>query len=209
MAAVDSIRATPSSQWMPVAFDAKGFVSPTDPSPFAWMYAVHSQVGDNPHYCVGTDGGLWSRYLRRRKDPTDRWTRIGTGVDRSGYHLTSIRGRTPKTTSVHEAVLTTFVGPCPPGMQCRHLNGRRTDNRLLNLAWGTPQENGKDKIRHGTARGGCCRGIANHLAKFSDETIAMVRQLIGEKAPSKQIALLTGVSVRHIQSIASKQRRRA
>lgn len=52
---------------------------------------------------------------------------------------------------VHHLVLEAFVGPRPAGMETRHLNGVRADNRLENLAWGTPTENAADKIRHGTA----------------------------------------------------------
>lgn len=51
---------------------------------------------------------------------------------------------------VHRLVLMTFVGPLPPGQECRHLNGDRTDNRLSNLAWGTRIENMQDRKRHGT-----------------------------------------------------------
>jgi uncharacterized protein (DUF433 family) len=55
---------------------------------------------------------------------------------------------------VHALVLTAFVGPCPEGMESRHLNGDRQDNRLINLCWGTKLENAADKHRHGTmARG--------------------------------------------------------
>ena len=31
---------------------------------------------------------------------------------------------------VHRLVLEAFVGPCPEGMETRHLNGKRSDNRL-------------------------------------------------------------------------------
>lgn len=51
---------------------------------------------------------------------------------------------------VHRLVLEAFVGPCPKGMQCRHLNGIPTDNRLENLRWGTPSEDNYDRVRHGT-----------------------------------------------------------
>lgn len=51
---------------------------------------------------------------------------------------------------VHVCVLEAFVGPCPEGMETRHLNGNPSDNRLDNLCWGTPKENGEDRIRHGT-----------------------------------------------------------
>jgi len=42
---------------------------------------------------------------------------------------------------VHRAVLLAWVGPCPKGCQCDHLNGDNTDNRLENLQWVTPREN--------------------------------------------------------------------
>ena len=53
---------------------------------------------------------------------------------------------------VHRMVLEAFVGPCPEGMQCRHLNDVKNDNRLNNLAWGTRKENSADAIRNRLAR---------------------------------------------------------
>lgn len=54
---------------------------------------------------------------------------------------------------VHELVLEAFDKPRPaPHYQVRHLDGNPHNNRLRNLAWGTPAENAQDKIRHGTSR---------------------------------------------------------
>jgi len=53
---------------------------------------------------------------------------------------------------VHHLVLNAFRGSRPEGKETRHLNGIRSDNRLENLAWGTRQENMKDKIRHALIR---------------------------------------------------------
>jgi hypothetical protein len=53
-----------------------------------------------------------------------------------------------KTMRVHRLVLDAFVGPCPDGMECRHLNGVKADCRLSNLAWGTRKENIEDRVRH-------------------------------------------------------------
>lgn len=53
--------------------------------------------------------------------------------------------------TVHSLVLEAFVGPCPPGMECLHGNGIRTDARLVNLRWGTSKENKADMVRHGNA----------------------------------------------------------
>ncbi|MBV9919268.1 MAG: NUMOD4 motif-containing HNH endonuclease [Pseudonocardia sp.] len=51
---------------------------------------------------------------------------------------------------VHCLVMEAFVGLKPAGMLVRHLDGDPTDNRLVNLAYGTPSENQLDKVRHGT-----------------------------------------------------------
>jgi hypothetical protein len=52
---------------------------------------------------------------------------------------------------IHRMVLEAFVGPCPEGMECRHLDGDRANNTLTNLCWGTHTENIRDRGRHGTA----------------------------------------------------------
>lgn len=50
---------------------------------------------------------------------------------------------------VHRLVLLAFAGPCPEGMEVRHLNGNPADNRLPNLQYGTSYENKLDTLRHG------------------------------------------------------------
>lgn len=54
--------------------------------------------------------------------------------------------------SVHTLVLEAFHGPCPDGLQGRHVNGDSHDNRAENLRWGTNSENTLDQVRHGTHR---------------------------------------------------------
>lgn len=46
-------------------------------------------------------------------------------------------------------VLLAFVGPCPPALECCHENDIPTDNRLVNLRWGTPSSNIGDQVRNG------------------------------------------------------------
>ena len=64
----------------------------------------------------------------------------------SGHLTVQIKGRSRW---VHHLVLEAFVGPCPPGLQCRHLNDVGTDNRLENLVWGTSSENAVDMVNNG------------------------------------------------------------
>lgn len=62
---------------------------------------------------------------------------------------------------VHRLVLEAFVGPCPPGMEGAHGNGRHTDNRPENLRWATHRENVADAVKHGTH--GRPIGSCNHV----------------------------------------------
>src|SRR5215210_3384092 len=50
--------------------------------------------------------------------------------------LTNERG-IEKTMDVHVVVMMAFVGPCPAGMEVRHLDGNPANNRLKNLSYGT------------------------------------------------------------------------
>jgi len=69
----------------------------------------------------------------------------------NGYRIVMMsKGGKYQNKLVHRLVLAAFTGGYGP--QCRHLNGIRVDNRLENLAWGTPADNAKDQLRHGMHR---------------------------------------------------------
>lgn len=80
-----------------------------------------------------------------------------------GYLVVTLRdnGKT-KTRYIHHLVAETFIGPRPDGMEVRHLNDIKTDNRLVNLTYGTRTENCQDRLRNGinfnAAKTACCRG---------------------------------------------------
>lgn len=48
----------------------------------------------------------------------------------------------------HRLVLEAFVGPCPPGYECDHINEIRDDNRLENLRWMPMLANRQRRWRH-------------------------------------------------------------
>ncbi len=56
---------------------------------------------------------------------------------------------------VHVLVAKEYLPPKPfPDAQIRHLDGSRTNNLWVNLAWGSAKENADDRARHGrTSRG--------------------------------------------------------
>lgn len=51
---------------------------------------------------------------------------------------------------IHQLVAEAFLGPCPPGLEIRHLDGNSKNNAIWNLAYDTRSENMLDKVRHGT-----------------------------------------------------------
>lgn len=91
-----------------------------------------------------------------------------------GYLTVSLcKEYTQKTASVHRLVLETYTEPCPKGMECRHLNGNRQDNRLKNLKWGTRVENIKDRQGHGKT----AKGEKNGAAKLTKRDVKTIRRL--------------------------------
>ena len=53
---------------------------------------------------------------------------------------------------IHNLVSAAFLGPKPSGLLTRHVNDNRTDNRVENLAYGTPADNNHDAVRNGRNR---------------------------------------------------------
>lgn len=90
---------------------------------------------------------------------------------------------------VHHLVLEAFVGPRPPDMECRHLDGDQQNNRLTNLCWGTHTENEKDKLRHGTR----LIGERSPTAVLSIVEVLEIRRMVAEGYPHKVVAARFGI----------------
>lgn len=108
-------------------------------------------IPDEPGYRVGSDGSVWSCKSQGSKR-TGEWHKLKPSRHSAGYRVIVLRrGRGPtRMFFVHALVLQAFVGSCPDGQVCRHLDGNPANNVLTNLAWGTYRENSADSKRHGT-----------------------------------------------------------
>lgn len=138
-----------------------------------------------PAYRVGSDGSVWSRFKQvGRPDGgggmvslEGKWKRLKPWVSPTGYLHVILYGdhigtrKRDKRYAIQRLVLMTFVGPCPPGQQARHLNDIKTDNRLCNLAWGTAKQNCADRILNG----GQCRGERSGHAILTEKLVAKMR----------------------------------
>ena len=99
----------------------------------------------------------------------------------------------------HKAVLETFVGPRPQGMECCHNNGDPFDNRLENLRWDTPRNNQLDRIKHGTSN----RGERCAAAKLTETQVLAIR---ADTRLQREIAAEYGVRENTISRIKSGKR---
>ncbi|RLC72469.1 MAG: hypothetical protein DRI81_16345 [Chloroflexi bacterium] len=120
-----------------------------------------------PDYQVSDQGRVRSR-------KSGEWRMLSLCLHSFGYFMVSlyIEGE-QNTLLVHRLVLEAFVGACPLGCETRHLNGNPADDRLCNLAWGTPKENVADKVRHGTM----LWGERQSGAKLTDADVLEIRRI--------------------------------
>lgn len=95
--------------------------------------------GYEPKYEVSDAGNVRSRdHWDGRRNVTGRQLRPGT-QSKCGHVTVSLGRHNSKT--VHSLVLLAFVGARPDGHDVLHMNHVASDNRLVNLRYGTRSEN--------------------------------------------------------------------
>lgn len=114
-------------------------------------------------YAASSHGRV--RSLDRITDRGRKWRgRLLTPTPmKNGYLLVTLwRNGRQRTQLVHRLILAAFHGPCPDGGEALHRDGKRANNRLENLCWGTHSENQFDQVSHGThhnaSKTHCVRG---------------------------------------------------
>ena len=155
--------------------------------------------GTGGFYRVSNLGRVWS--VRRKG---------ARGYGRTGRALSGFRGNRGHryvilcycnrklARLVHRLVLEAFVGPCPTGMECRHLDGNSENNSVENLAWGTHAENCADTVKHGkTTRGERCPS-----AKLTEDAALAI---LDSKEPHAALAQRYGISTTVVSGIQHRR----
>ena len=118
----------------------------------------------NTNYLISKEGEVWSTFSNRFLKP---------GTNNSGhFHVNLWEDKKVTSLSIHRLVLETYVGDCPTGMECRHLDGNPKNNNLLNLCWGTRLDNHRDRKEHLLKE-----GKRNGNSKLSPSNIIEIRKL--------------------------------
>lgn len=98
---------------------------------------------------------------------------------------------------VHRLVAEAFIGPCPDGFQCAHLDGDPSNNAVTNLQWVSPLENQRHRVLHGTnlARD------AHPMAKLTSDDVRCIR--LSKGVSQGEIARRYGVSQASVSMIVT------
>lgn len=126
---------------------------------------VWKEVPGYPGYQVSDFGNVKSF-----KHTNPKILKPGVWNNRKSVVLSHKNGKTNN--MVYRLVLSAFVGECPEGMEACHYDGNSMNDRLDNLRWDTPQNNCRDKNRHGTN----LIGERNRNSKIKDADIVSIRQ---------------------------------
>lgn len=153
-------------------------------------------VAGFPSYRVSKGGGVWSSRRKRYLKPNK---------GQNGYLRVDLQevGKR-RACTVHRLILETFIGPCPEGMECRHLDGNKLNNQIENLRWGTRSENTMDAVRHGTHP--CLRNGEQHgNAILTEEMVRQIRSLSGTGQHTQiKLATMFGTSQTNVSHIVRR-----
>ncbi len=153
-----------------------------------------------PGYVVADSGFVYRRAI------DGGFFTVATSI-RTGYVRARMRGACGLVhrKNVHVLVLEAFVGPRPSTRHhAAHFpDADRTNNRLDNLVWKTPEENERDKRSHGTQPKGGRR------TPTSEAAIAMILLLHAEGESYTAIARRLGLHRTSVQRILTGKRRAA
>lgn len=151
--------------------------------------AMLHRIKNCPGYRIERSGQVWNCKDRDK----DHWFPLSIGTYSSGHRYVSLflDGKCVNK-AIHRLLLETFVGPCPEGMECRHLDDDPNNNNLDNLCWGTRKQNIADRRRHGTAP---------PATKLTEAKVRRIRKLLSQGHTQVEVAAMFGVTQTNISCI--------
>lgn len=167
---------------------SKNTLPPDEPGEF-WR-----DVPSVPGYQASNKGRVRSRYKILKAH----------ALKKSGHLMVSpsVAGR-QRPMAVHVMVCEAWNGPKnDPKLECRHRDGVPSNNRPVNLCWGTKLENQRDRWDHDT----CNTGQRNGKATLTNEQAIAIYRRARAKDDRRAIAKDFGVTVNLVGLIAGGHR---
>lgn len=131
--------------------------------------------GTNGTYQVSSYGRVRSMYQSNRYFKTRRDIPLILKPSlKAGYRFVMLRPSPSIALQpmIHRLVAEHFIGPCPPGHECCHKDGTRTNNAAGNLMWGSRKTNAEQREAHRTVA-----GIRHQNARISERQIEKASKL--------------------------------
>lgn len=148
----------------------------------------------NTKYYANRDGVILGHF----KNP------LTGGISR-GYSIMIMCVNKKRTTiGMHRVICEVFNGPPPSGKyEVNHINGIKTDNRLINLEWVSPKENVAHAYKIGLVN---MLGSNHHQSKLEEYEVLHIRDSIKNKTLTRaQAAKLFKVSKSTIGDIITRK----
>lgn len=143
------------------------------------------------NYKITTDGRIWSLFTSRF---------LSQKTDINGYKIVALySNRKRHEIGVHRLVLWTYVGIQNNGIEVRHKNSKRSDNRLCNLEYGTRSDNAIDRVKHGNNSHN--KGENNPMAKLTQTQVDEIREKLNYGYAVPKLAEQYNISIPTIRAI--------
>lgn len=164
---------------------------------------IYKPIEGYPGYRVGNFGDVQSAWNRGKHSRiTGEWWSMKQAKAKGYWFVGLSRNKERhKYFYIHRLVLGAFVGKCPDGMECRHLDRNPDNNHLENLEWGTKEQNELDKIGHGTR----LRGKQIWIARLTECDVAEIRRLWAAGCSQRKIAKTFGTKQANVSCIVLRK----
>ncbi len=162
-----------------------------------------------PGYAVSSDGYGWTCHVNLGRghfvlgDKDHHWRKLKPGRMPKGHLILNLsKNGKGQTHLLHRLILETFVGPCPPGMECCHKDDNPGNNDLSNLRWDTKRGNRADSRRNGGYVAPPRKpGSLHPNSKLTESKVLAIRELYRQGASPTALAKEYGVSVGAIEKV--------
>jgi hypothetical protein len=164
-------------------------------------------IGFEGYYQVSNLGKIksLSRYIKhsRGSDMLLKEKILSTQVNCHGYLKVILsKHNSQKTFRVHTLVCKAFLNNPENKRDINHINGNKTDNRLINLEYNTRSENMKHCFRIGL---NCHKGQNHNQSKLNEKDVLDIRSEKYKGFKIKDIAFIYGVKPCTISNIIAKR----
>ncbi len=125
---------------------------------------------------------------------------LSPAPNQGGYPMVSLsKGGRGRSMLLHRLVATAFIGPCPEGLECAHLDGNRANARASNLKWVTHSENLAHCADHGTRT----EGERSPHAKLTNSAVQEIRARYATGENREALAAKFGIKRRALYDAAT------